>query len=63
MYGNDVIDLTSAGLRSTAQPKRIDAIKSDLKERPPNWLEVASDAAVAKVKDDYKSWRKSYNAK
>jgi Uncharacterized protein conserved in bacteria (DUF2252) len=51
------------GAIHAAQPKRIDAIKSDLKERPPNWLEVASDAAVAKVKDDYKSWRKSYNAK
>jgi hypothetical protein len=42
--------------------RRVDAIENDLKKRPPDWLEVASDAAAIKVKGDYKSWRKSYKA-
>jgi hypothetical protein len=51
------------GAIHAAQPKRIDAIKSDLKKRPLDWLKVASDATVTNVKNDYKSWCKSYNAK
>src|SRR5262249_27161161 len=41
-----------------ATPDSVDKIKADLARRPRGWLNAAAAAAAAKVREDYREWKR-----